>query len=219
MEFSSASMGTGWLALGAALLLVILLQAARTAPWGRLRQGEMQHAYAAGCVALMLLWSIRTGFGPAPGYHFFGVTTLTLMFGWQLACLAAIPVLAASCLLGTSEWAAFGMNALALVVLPAAVTWGLLRLCRQILPHNFFIFIYLNAYLAAACAMALATLATASVLAVAGTDMTGTLWRDHLLFLPLFALAEGFINGIVLTVLVATRPRWVWTFDEARYFA
>ncbi len=219
MELTAATLAPGWLGLGAVLAGTVLVTAARTAPWSRLRSAEMQHAFAAGCVAVMLLWTIRTGLEIAPGYHFFGVTTLTLMFGWQLACLASVPVLIAACLLGHGDWAALGANALVLFVLPAAVTWALLRVVRRWLPRNFFVYIYLNAYLGAACAMAAGSLAMAAILAAAGTLGDGVPWRDYLLFLPLLSLAEGFINGIVLTVLVAIRPHWVWTFDEARYFA
>ncbi len=219
MEFTAASLTPAWLGLGAVCTVATLAAAARTAPWARLRAAEMQHAFGAGCVAVMLLWTIRTGLEVAPGYHFFGVTTLTLMFGWQLACLASVPVLIAACLLGHGDWSALGANALVLFLLPAGVTWGLLRLVRRFLPRNFFVYIYLNAYLAAACSMAVAALAAAAILAAAGAGGSAVPSGDHLLFLPLLALAEGFINGIVLTVLVAMRPRWVWTFDEASYFA
>lgn len=215
MELNAADLGGPWAVLASILSLATLIVAARTAPWGRLRVPEMQHAFGAACVAVMLLWSIRTSFGSGPGYHFFGVTALTLMFGWQLACLAALPVLIAGCLLGFGDWVSLGPNALLLFVLPAGVTWGLLRLVRRRLPRNFFVYIYLNAYLAAAFGMAATTLAMSAAMAGAG----GPLWRDHLAFLPLLSLAEGFINGMILTVLVATRPGWVWTFDDESYLA
>lgn len=217
MELNAGDLAGPWAALATGLVLAIIAIALRTAPLARLRAGEMQHAFGAACVAIMLLWSIRTSFPGGPGYHFFGVTSLTLMFGWQLACLAALPVLVAGCLLGHGDWTSLGPNALVLFVLPAAVTWGLLHVVRRWLPRNFFVFIYLNGYFAAASSMAITTLAMSAALAGAGA--TGGLWRDYLAFLPLLSLAEGFINGMVLTVLVATRPGWVWTFDDESYLA
>lgn len=219
MEFTSAQLGLSWALLGGLAAVLVLAAAAVAVPWRRLAGSEMQHVFGAGCVALMVLWSIRTGFAPVLGYHFFGVTTLTLMFGWPLACIAAVPVLVAGCVLGHGDWGALGANFLLLFALPAAVTWMLLALARRGLPRNFFVFIYVNAYLGAACAMAASTLAMAVSMALLGAVETGAMWRDFIMFLPLLALAEGFINGMTTTVLVAMRPAWVWTFDDASYLA
>jgi uncharacterized membrane protein len=217
MEFSTGQIGWPWLAAGWAGALAALAAAVRGAPWHRLAAGGMQHAVGAACVALMVLWSIRAGFAPALGYHFFGVTTLTLMFGWQLALVAGVPVLVAGGLLGNGDWGALGLNLLTLFALPAGVTWGLLALARRRLPRNFFVFIYVNAYLGAACAMVAVTLVMSGILLAAGAVEPGASWRDYVGFLPLLALAEGFINGMTTTVLVATRPALVWTFDDASY--
>jgi len=219
MEFTTAQLDAGWLALSLCLAVLVLAAAAALTPWRRLAEAEMQHAFGAGCVALLVLWSLRTSFAPVLGYHFLGVTTLTLMFGWPLACLAAVPVLLAGCLLGHGDFGALGANFLLLFALPAAVTWGLLGFARRFLPRNFFIFIYVNAYLGAACAMAATTLAMSAIFVAVGAVQTGSMWRDYVGFLPLLALAEGFINGMTLTVLVAMRPRCVWTFDDAVYLA
>ena len=97
------------------------------------------------------------------------------------------------------------------------MTWGLRRFAQRRLPPNFFVFIYVNAYLGAAVGMAAVTGAMAAVLLLAGAVEPGALVRDYVAFLPLLALAEGFINGMTMTVLVATRPGLVWTFDDARY--
>lgn len=219
MEFSTGQLGWPWLAAGWGGALALLATAARGAPWPRLRAAGLQHALGAGCVALLLLWSIRTGVMPAPalGYHFFGVTTLTLVFGWQVALAAGVPVLAAGCLLGHGDWGALGVNLVVLFALPAGVTWGLLAFARRRLPRNFFVFVYVNAYLGAACAMAAVTLATSAALVAAGVVEPGAFWRDYVGFLPLLALAEGFLNGMTMTVLVAMRPGLVWAFDDASY--
>lgn len=217
MEVTTNLLSSSWLIAGWGLLLGVLAPATVTAPWRRLRESEMQHALFGGIVALALLWWIRAGILPGLGFHFFGVTTLTLMFGWQFACLAAVPVLLAGIFTGQGDLGGLGLNALLLFVLPAALTWIVHALASRHLPPNFFVYVFINCYLAAVLAMAGATVMMSAVLMAAGIVELGYLWRDYLPFLPMMLLSEGFINGAAIAVLVATRPGWVWTFDDSRY--
>lgn len=102
-------------------------------------------------------------------------------------------------------------------MLPAALTWIVHALASRHLPPNFFVYVFINCYLAAVLAMAGATVMMSAVLMAAGIVDLGYLWRDYLPFLPMMLLSEGFINGAAIAVLVATRPGWVWTFDDSRY--
>lgn len=217
MEVDSSLLPLSWLAFANVAVALLLIAAAWTAPWQRLREVEMQHAWFGAMVALMVLWWIRAGIVPGLGFHFFGVTTLTLMFGWQLALLAGPAVLAAGIWTGHGDWPALGMNALVLFGLPVAATWTVHQLASQRLPWNFFVYVFINCYLAAVLSMALATLCMASLQVAAGQVAADYLFRDYLPFLPMLLLSEGFINGAVTAVLVATRPGWVWTFDDNRY--
>lgn len=217
MEIDTRLIAGPWLALGWITLLAVVAPAALTAPWKRLGSAEMQHALFGGCVALIALWWIRAGVVPGLGYHFFGVTALTLMFGWQFAVLAALPVLTAGTLTGHGDWAGLGLNALLLFILPAFISWLVHRIARRMLPRTFFIYVFINCYLAAVLAMAAATLAMAGALLAAGAVDPLYLWQDYMPFLPMLLLSEGFINGAAIAVLVATRPGWVWTFDDRHY--
>lgn len=208
----TALLAAGWLALG-----VLLALAAATAPWQRLRESEMQHALFGSIVALALLWWIRAGILPGLGFHFFGVTTLTLMFGWQFACIAALPVLLAGVFTGQGDMGGLGLNALVLFVLPAGVTWLVHALASRHLPLNFFVYVFVNCYLAAVLSMAIATLFMSGVLIATDVIDAGYWWRNYLPFVPMLLLSEGFINGSAIAVLVATRPAWVWTFDDRHY--
>jgi uncharacterized membrane protein len=219
MEVTTALLPAGWLVAGYGVLIGVLVAAAITAPWRRLREAEMQHALFGSIVALTALWWIRAGILPGLGFHFFGVTTLTLMFGWQFACLAAVPVLLAGIFTGQGDFGALGLNALLLFVLPAGVTWAVHALASRRLPWNFFIYVFVNCYLAAVLAMAAATLLMSGVLVITGVVAVDYLWRDYLPFLPMLLLSEGYINGAAIAVLVATRPGWVWTFDDRRYLS
>ena len=217
MEVAAGMLDGAWLTAGYLLAGAVFLFAGLTAPWQRLKSTEIQHAVFGGIVALIALWWIRAGIVPGLGFHFLGVTTLTLMFGWQIACLSAIPVLLAGLFIGHGDVGGFGLNALLLFALPAGVTWLIYRLASRWLPWNFFIYVFINSYLAAALSMGLATLAMSGVQIAGGATTPAYLWHDYLPFLPLLLLAEGFINGMVVAVLVATRPDWVWTFEDSRY--
>lgn len=217
MEVTADLLPFSWLVAGWILLGCVLGAAALTAPWRRLQEPEMQHALFGSVVALVVLWWIRAGILPGLGFHFFGVTAVTLMFGWQFACLAALPVLVAGMFTGQGDLGALGLNALLLFVLPAGLTWGVHALASRYLPRNFFIYVFINCYFAAVLAMAGATLVMSAVLVGADAVAADYLWRDYLPFLPMLLLSEGFINGTAIAVLVATRPGWVWTFDDRQY--
>lgn len=217
MEVDSSLLPLSWLTFANVISALLLIAAAWRAPWQRLRESEMQHAWFGASVALIVLWWIRAGVVPGLGFHFFGVTALTLMFGWQLALLAGPAVLAAGIWTGHGDWLALGVNTLMLFGLPVAVTWSVHRLASERLPWNFFVFVFINCYLAAVLSMALATLCMAGLQVAAGQVSAAYLFSDYLPFLPMLLLSEGFINGTVIAVLVATRPGWVWTFDDQRY--
>lgn len=217
MEVTVDLLPAAWLAAGWALAAMVLAAAAVTAPWRRLREPEMQHALFGSIVALAILWWIRAGIVPGLGFHFFGVTAVTLMFGWQLACLAALPVLLAGVFTGQGDLGGLGLNGLLLFMLPAGLSWWVHRAATRRLPPNFFVYVFINCYLAAVLAMAGATLFMAAVLVSTDVVAADYLWRDYLPFLPMLLLSEGFINGATIAVLVATRPGWVWTFDDRRY--
>ena len=65
--------------------------------------------------------------------------------------------------------------------------------------------------------MLLTTTVVTTILVIAGSVSSAYLFSDYLVFLPMMLLSEGFINGAIITVLVATRPSWVWTFDDSLY--
>jgi uncharacterized membrane protein len=217
MEVDSSLLPLAWLKSANVVMTLLLIAAAWSAPWHRLREPEMQHAWFGAMVALSVLWWIRAGIVPGLGFHFFGVTTLTLMFGWQLALLAGPAVLAAGIWTGHGDWQALGMNTLVLFGLPVTVTWTMHRLACRRLPWNFFVYVFINCYLAAVLSMALATICMTGLQVAAGQVSAAYLFSDYLPFLPMLLLSEGFINGTVIAVLVATRPGWVWTFDDKRY--
>ena len=204
-----------WSAAGAYGL--VLASAARRAPWGRLREGEMQHVFFGAAVVLLFLWTIRGAVVPGLGVHFLGATVLTLMFGWRLALVAMALALAGAGAYGLARWELLGVNGLLATVLPVAVSQGVLRAVERWLPPHLFIYIFLAGFFGAALAMAASVSAQLALLMLAGGHAPAALAHAYLPFLPLLMLPEAFLNGALVTALVGMRPRWIWTFDDARY--
>ena len=200
-----------WIAFFVYVLL--LLAALLTAPWSKLTDNEAAHVYFGSVAAVAVLWILRAGIEPGYNYHLLGVTTLCLMFDWQFALLAASLVLVITTWQGPAGWEAFALNALVMGALPVLFTRVLLYFSQRWLAHNFFIYIFINAFLAGALSMLLCGLAASAVLALAST-LPG---RSYLQVIPLLMFGEAFLNGMAMTLLVAYKPRWVATFHDRWY--
>ncbi|WP_018717138.1 energy-coupling factor ABC transporter permease [Arhodomonas aquaeolei] len=205
-----------WLWLANALLAALLVAAVRRAPWRLLKRSELQHVFYASALLVALLWQMRAGIAPELQLHLLGMTSLTLMFGWRLAIVAGTLAAALSIVATGGAWPTLGISALLGAALPVAITHALSRVVERVLPAHFFIYVWVNAFLGAMisagtaylCLIGLASAAAASAAALA---------PDYLPVLPLLMFPEGFINGAVMTMLVAYRPEWVSSFDDERY--
>jgi uncharacterized membrane protein len=202
----------------AAVLYVLLLcLALLSAPWSKILDNEASHVYFGAIAMIVVLWMLRGGIRPGLGYHLLGATLLCLMFDWQFALIALGLVLVFATWQGPAGWEALGVNALVMGVLPVLFTRIFLYACQRWLPHNFFIYIFINAFLAGAVSVLLAGLASAWIQALAGVHAPGSISADFLLILPLLMFGEGFLNGALMSLLVAYRPRWVATFHDRWY--
>lgn len=206
-----------WHYIANASYLLLVLLAATTARWAALRDREAQHVYLGAIVVVLVLWNLHGGIQPGLEFHLLGVTALCLMFDWQFALFAASSVLAAGTWHAGSGWLAFGVNALVMVAVPLLLTRSLLYFCQRRLPHNFFIYIFINAFLAGALSVLLAGLASAALQRLAGAHSASELVNNFLAILPMLMFGEGFMNGAALSLAVAWRPGWVATFHDRWY--
>ena len=196
----------------AALLASALLRA----PWAKLRDNEASHVYFAAVAVVAILWTMRAGIEPGLNYHLLGVTALYLMFEWPFALLAVSLTLLITTWQGPAGWEALGVNGLIMGVLPMLATRLLLAVSQRWLPPNFFIYIFVNSFLGGALALLLCGLAATLVHGL-GTGRSADPANDYLLYLPMLMFGEAFLNGMVMTLLVAYRPRWVATFHDRWY--
>ena len=202
----------------AGLIYALLMAAAlATAPWSKIRDNEAQHIFFGTIVVLSLLWILRGGIQDGLGFHLLGMTLMCLMFEWQFALLAASLVVAIATAIGPAGWEAFAVNQLLSGALPVLFTRVFLYFSQRKLPHNFYIYVFVNAFLGGALSILLTGLASASLQHLAGVQPDGSIMRNFVTILPLLMFGEAFLNGGTMTLLVAYRPHWVATFHDRWY--
>jgi uncharacterized membrane protein len=199
------------------IYLLALALAVRLAPWRRLREGPILHLLGGAAVGLMVLWAMRTGVVPGLEFHLVGMTTVTLLLGWSFAVLAGSAALVGVTTAGLSGWSGLPVNALLDILVPATLTQSLLVLARSALPKHFFIYVFVNAFVAGGIAVLAAGYLAAWVLV--GADALGLddLRQSFLPFLPLMLFPEAFLNGFLMSVMVGLRPEWVSSFSDDEY--
>jgi uncharacterized membrane protein len=199
------------------LYLLALGLAVWLAPWRRLREGTPLHLFAGAAVSLMILWAMRTNVLPGLEFHLLGMTTVTLMLGWSFAVLTGSIALVGAALAGFGGWAGLPVNALLDVLLPATLTQTLLVLARSALPKHFFVYVFVNAFVAGGVAVLASGYAAVWILVGAEAVRLDDLRQGFLPFLPLMLFPEAFLNGFLMSVMVGLRPEWVWSFRDEEY--
>jgi uncharacterized membrane protein len=210
------SRGSVWFTVAA--LALLLTFAAWRSPWRRLADNEQSHVWLGAIIALALLWSIAGGVGASVRIHLLGATIATLMFGPALA-LVTLALAGAAVTAATGvPWATYPAHVLLSAGVPIAITWATLRFAEAKLPPNYFIYVFVVAFLGGALAMAAAGVANAALVALIapGTAYAGD---DLLPMLVMLGFGEGTISGMLLSLMVVYRPTWVATFSDARYLA
>lgn len=203
-----------WPAVATVLLVAVLAWSARVAPWTRLATAPARHVYFGATLGVTLLWLGTARVGAGLGLHLLGATILCLMFGGPLAVLAVTVAGAAATLVVGGGAGELALRVLAAGILPVAVSHAVLRVAEARLPPNFFVYVFVAAFLGGALAMA----ATGAVAALALAGAPATAARGAFVELVLLlGFGEATLTGMLLTIFVVYRPGWVATFSDARY--
>lgn len=182
-----------------------------------LNDPRRQHLLFGASIALMCLWLIRAGITPGLSVHLLGMTTLTLLLGWQLAIVAALTALIGSAVLGNEEWSNLGVIGTLLVVVPVFITHNIWRFTNRYLPPNLFIYILGCGFFGAGVATLAARLATSGLLLGSGA-MDWVIIQDEYLPISLLTLfPESFTNGVIIASFAVYRPEWLATLETERF--
>jgi uncharacterized membrane protein len=205
-----------WPAVALVVLATLVVRSVRAAPWARLATAPARHVYFGATLAVTLLWLGTARVGAGLSLHLLGATILYLMFGGPLAVLAVTVAGATATLVSGGAAGELALRVLAAGILPVAVSHAVLRTAEARLPPNFFVYVFVAAFLGGALAMAATGLVAAGALALAGAPATAARGAFVELVL-LLGFGEATLTGMLLTIFVVYRPAWVATFSDARY--
>ncbi|MEA3411371.1 MAG: energy-coupling factor ABC transporter permease [Pseudomonadota bacterium] len=197
----------------------VLAGALYFSPWRRLVDSEQLNVFLGACVSLLVLWTMRAGVMPGLNFQILGVATLTLMFGGPLAFLGVTIVIAGTTWNADGAWSLVPLNALVSGGVPILVTNGMLWLARRRLPRNYFVYVFINAFLAAGVGAAGVVLLSAAIMVLAGTHTADAVAYGFLPYTPMIFFAEAMMNGMLMAIFAAYRPGWVVSFDDRLYLA
>ena len=197
---------------------LVLAIATISAPWRTwLDDRERQWMWLASLALLVAVWSMKAGITPGLSVRFLMVTALTLMHGWQLTVVGGAMVLAVLAFAGQSALGSFGADLLCIAIVPAVVTAGLHEFVHARLPHNYFVYFFVTAFVGSALAYNLAGLTRLALLAASGSLAEARVGAEYFAVLPLMSFGEAAANGMVMAMAVVYRPRWVMSFDDRLY--
>lgn len=218
MGFSEGLLDSYWLIGSALVYIFALLTAVKFAPWTVIAENRiLQHMLFGATLLLMILWSMRAGISPGLDIHFLGMTVMALVFGWDLAILAATIALIGMALIGKESWDGLFVNGICSVLLPVLATYLVLKFTEKKLLKNFFVFLFICGFLGAGISTAVSGLATSAVLVLDGVYDLNKIYHEYIRYLPLIMFPEGLLNGIFLTGMLVFHPDWVRTFDAKAY--
>ncbi|MBF0255983.1 MAG: energy-coupling factor ABC transporter permease [Gammaproteobacteria bacterium] len=187
------------------------------APWRKLLDSARSNGWLASIVGLMMLWLLRTEVTAGLEFHLLGVTALTLMFGWALGLIGASLALLGVTLAGWGDWASFPFSLITVALAPVSISYLFLLLVRQFLPRHFFVFIFINAFVAGGLTGMLCGYLSAALLAASGLTSYAALQDTVMPFFPIMFFPEAMLNGWIITLLVVFKPEWVYSFRDEEY--
>ncbi len=204
---------------GTLLLMGLLLAlAAWVAPWRQLvRDSARANGWLAAIVGLMMLWLLRTEVTAGLEFHLLGVTALTLMHGWALGLLGASLALVGITLAGWNGWDSFPFSWITVALAPVSISYLFLLLVRQFLPKHFFVFVFVNAFIAGGITGMLCGYLSAALLVASGITTYANLNDTVMPFFPIMFFPEAVLNGWIITLLVVFKPEWVYSFRDEEY--
>lgn len=219
MNLSANLFSPAWYITFNILFGLVLLLSLFFIHWQELANNKgLQHRLGMALIAVICIWSLRAGVSEGLGIHFFLITAIHLIFGWQLAIWVVALALLGMVWIGKEAWQGIGINAFVSAVVPILCTYTVWRIQQIKQIFNPFAFIFLVCCLGAALSIIASGLLMTWLLWAAGAYSLEEIYHQFWIYAPLIALPEATINGIIITGMIVYRPHWVRLFDQDKYY-
>jgi uncharacterized membrane protein len=217
MDVTAIPLSWPWVVASWLLAVPLLVWAVRVAPWARFADGVRVHVCCGAIVVSLVLWSLRATVGDGFTFHLLGAAALTLVVRAPLALIGAAVIVGVSIGIDGGLWRNAAIAFLSLGALPVAVTHAVLRFTESRLPPNFFVYVFVAAYLGAGLSIGAGGIVGATALWLGGGRPAALVFGEYAPWLIYLGFAEAMLTGMIVTLAVVYRPQWVATFDDRRY--
>jgi uncharacterized membrane protein len=196
----------------------LLVRAIWSARWrDLLANAARTNALVALSLGAFVLWQLNAGFRPGFNHHIIGATLFVLMFGWQVALAVVSLVMFATWMRLGMTPVSLGINGLLMVAIPVFFSEWALRMSREHLPKNLFLYVLGNGFLCGGIAIML-TVAAATLLMLALSPYTWeSIRHNYLIAAPVIMLTEAATTGIMITAFTVFQPQAVLNFSDEEY--
>lgn len=220
-----------WLSL--CITIPILLTACRYAPWQQVFASQSrQHALFATILALALLWLLQVSVRDTLAFHPLLMTVTAMVFGWSLATLIGALALVAleiyqvplhaltldwDVAMGQFNLSTFPVDFCLGVAVPVGWAWCALWLVDRWKFKNPFTYFWGVGFFGAMVSCIWLGLAALLLFAVTGSEVQLATAQEHFIVFVLMTFPEGFVNGLIATVMTVLYPDMVKTYREDWY--
>ncbi|WP_323814828.1 hypothetical protein [Cellvibrio sp. NN19] len=219
--------------LSTVIALPILLLAIRHAPWQQVLASQpRQHVLFATILALALLWLLQVSIRDTLAIHPLLMTVTTMVFGWSLATVIGALALVALEFYQIPmhalrvDWdvavAQFNLMTLPVdfclsVAVPVGWAWCVLWLVDRWKFKNPFTYFWGVGFFGAMVSCIWLGLAALLLFAITGSEVQLTTTIEHFIVFVLMTFPEGFVNGLIATVMTVLYPDMVKTYRDDWY--
>lgn len=218
MNLLSESLGLTTIVGGWLGFVLLLVWSVKTAPWHKIDGDKgAQHVLLAVSVLIFLIWQLGVSLDNGITFHFLFMTLMTLMFGPQFAFLGMLLALIGVTYQSDLGWLSYGVNAILMGAVPIMITWGLYRIGTKFLEPSFFIYVLYNGFFSASVGVVFSLLLAGLIMRLNEVYSAQVLEQSFWVFIPMMATPEGFLNGMLLAVLVLLKPQWLTTFHDKTF--
>lgn len=219
--------------LSTCIAIPILLLAIRSAPWRQVLVSQSrQHALFATILALALMWLLQVSVRDTLAIHPLLMTVTTMVFGWSLAtligamALVALEIYQVPLRALTLDWdvavAQFDLSTLPVdfclsVIVPVGWAWCVLWLVDRWKFKNPFTYFWGVGFFGAMLSCIWVGLAALLLFKITGSEVQFVTTMEHFIVFVLMTFPEGFVNGLIATVMTVLYPDMVKTYRDDWY--